>query len=63
MKKLQLFEEQDIIISVNGFEIVLKHNDVGISFDVYKNNNLLEDRQFWFEDWENYYADIEEKEL
>lgn len=61
MKDRILLYECGQKLKIRDFEVVIKHNDTGFSLDIYKNDNLLEDRQFWFDDLEQYYEDSIDK--
>jgi len=50
-----LKEDESQEIKINDFIIIIKHNDVGFSLDVIKNDTYLLEEQFWFSDLEDNY--------
>ena len=55
-----ILEDQDDVVSmmVNGYEVVVRYNDVGISIDVYDDTpvegyKMVSEKQYWFENLSN----------
>lgn len=50
----ELLQDDDLILKVKNLEIVIKHNDVGVSIDVWKiteeENFLIKSIQHWFDE-------------
>ena len=57
MKDRRLLFECSQNISIRDYVLVIKHNQEGISLDIYKkaplDDILLIEKQYWFEDLEN----------
>lgn len=52
---IELKPEESQEIKINDFVIIIKHNDVGFSLDVTKDETYLLEEQFWFSDLEDNY--------
>ncbi len=53
-KKITLKQEDSKTIMVGELEIVIKHNDTGVSIDLYNHSiqeEPLEEIQWWFDDY------------
>lgn len=50
MSKLNLEESETL--EINGYILSIRHNEQGISVDIYKDEEILVEDQYWFEDLE-----------
>lgn len=50
MSALKLEESQ--ILEINGYILSIRHNEQEISIDIYKDEEILIEDQYWFEDLE-----------
>lgn len=57
MKDRRLLLECSQTLKIRDYELVIKHNEEGISIDIYKkaplDDILLIEQQYWFDDLEN----------
>jgi len=48
--------EEEAVVKAGKFTLIIKHNDVGVSIDLYDNttdeSEPLEETQWWFDDYD-----------
>lgn len=55
---IELLQEDSQTIKIGDFIVSIMHNDIGFSFDVYKEEELIEEIPFYFEDLDESYEQI-----
>lgn len=50
---IELLEEDNQTIKIKDLVISITHNDIGFNVDIWKNEELIEEQLFYFEDFEN----------